>query len=39
LHVRPLQRSGVMALVVVGGGDSNGDGGGRPTQRLSRTSA
>ncbi|MGH7236806.1 MAG: hypothetical protein ACREIO_10525 [Nitrospiraceae bacterium] len=39
LHVRPLQRSGVMALVVVNGGDSNGDGAGRPTQRLSRTSA
>jgi len=39
LHVKPLQRSGVMALVGIGGGDSNGDGGGRPTQRLSRTSA
>lgn len=36
LHVRPLQRSGVMALVGVNG---NGDGAGRPTQRLSRTSA
>jgi hypothetical protein len=39
LHVRPLQRSGVMALVGVNGGSSNGDGAGRPTQRLSRTPA
>lgn len=39
LHVRPLRRSGVMALVGVNGGGSNGDGAGRPTQHLSKTSA
>ena len=39
LHVRPLGKSGVMALVGLIGGHGNGDRARRQTQRLSRTSA